>query len=89
MKTILVYEIQKNVMQKICCFWFFDIFVGCWCARKSGVEMIVLMCECCGVDVFELFWCENRQVNKRELRTMQLSLMTAKQSLYTSIKTKK
>ena len=71
MKTILIYEIQKNVRWKICCFWFFDIFVGCWCAHKSEVEIIVLMCKCCNVDVFELFWCENRQVNKQELRNIK------------------
>jgi len=29
MKMILMCEIQKSVMQKVCCFWFFDIFVGC------------------------------------------------------------
>ncbi len=60
MKTILIYEIQKNVMQKICCFRFFDIFVDCWCACKSEVKMIVLMCEYCDVNVFELFWCDNK-----------------------------
>jgi len=29
MKMILMCEIQKSVMRKVCCFWFFDIFVGC------------------------------------------------------------
>jgi len=66
-----VWNTEEYNCKKFAVFDFFDIFVDCWCAHKSEVEIIVLMCKYCNVDVFELFWCENRQVNKQKLRNIK------------------
>ncbi len=55
MKTILMYEIQKSVMWKMCCFWFFNIFIDCYCACNNEVKMTVSMCKSCSIDVLSCF----------------------------------